>query len=603
MPMRRLTILLALILLAGVATGLRAQSVAFDVQPRALQMGERATATFVFKNLRTVPQPAMPDVPGLLFSPPQQSQQTSMVIDNGQRRSEQSVTFSFAVLPTQPGKYSIQPPAMLVGGQRIDFPAIPLEVVGSEAQGDGTSEGWREQVFARMKFSRKELYVQEVFDVEFSIYYRHVRLHGDINLANLPSMGMTIIGQHELSPGREIVNDLVYDVRRFRIIFRALTQGEFVFEPTLRAHLVAQNAARNRRSMLDSFFGNMVETVPVDLPTEAQTLRVRGIPEAGRPPNFSGAVGVFQMKVQARPQDLRAGDPVTLNLLVEGRGNIDTVEMPHIDFPEDFRVYDAKLVGREYNNEVGEGRKLFEQVVIPRSEKVDRIPPIAFSFFNPEKGEYQTLRHEPISLKVSPAESTAPAVVADGSNGRRAELHLIGEDIAYLKPAPKRWLSKARPAQTMTSTLLLQALPMVAAGVVVLLARRRNRLAGDVVRTRRQQAPRVARAQLAAAEKALSLDHRSGFYDQLWRGLTAYFGHRFNLPPGDVLPHRVVKALQEGGLEASHRQCIEDLLVACERIRYGAGSSVSWTDEEKATCRNQLQDLQEALRACERIRL
>ena len=51
-----------------------------------------------------------------------------------------------------------------------------------------------------------------------------------------------------------------------------------------------------------------------------------------------------------------------------------------------------------------EGRsKVFTQSIRALSETVREIPPIEFAFFNPAKGEYETVRSAPIAITVKPS--------------------------------------------------------------------------------------------------------------------------------------------------------------------------------------------------------
>ena len=53
--------------------------------------------------------------------------------------------------------------------------------------------------------------------------------------------------------------------------------------------------------------------------------------------------------------------------------------------------------------EIGGRTKSFTQTLRARSDRVERIPPIPFTYFDPERGEYVTLHSAPVPLVVAPA--------------------------------------------------------------------------------------------------------------------------------------------------------------------------------------------------------
>ena len=84
---------------------------------------------------------------------------------------------------------------------------------------------------------------------------------------------------------------------------------------------------------------------------------------------------------------------------VKGTGNFAALSAPVLRHPDGFKIYDAQ---RKTSGESGEGRwPVFEQVLIPLSEGVDRIGPYELSYFDPV-AEYKTARSEAIPLTVTP---------------------------------------------------------------------------------------------------------------------------------------------------------------------------------------------------------
>src|SRR6185503_13316275 len=94
--------------------------------------------------------------------------------------------------------------------------------------------------------------------------------------------------------------------------------------------------SRRRDAFGDPFFERFLqddpfaERHPFDVRADPITLNVLPLPEPGKPPTFSGAVGSFTMQVDAGPTQLTAGDPVTLRIHLTGSGNLSDATPPQL---------------------------------------------------------------------------------------------------------------------------------------------------------------------------------------------------------------------------------------------------------------------------------
>ncbi|MFH0879082.1 MAG: BatD family protein [Lentisphaerota bacterium] len=600
---------MAIIGLLLLTVNARAFDVAFDLQPRVLRVGEAATASFTVMGLQNPPTPEFPKIQGVQINYAGTEQSFSI----GAGGQNNSVTFRFQVFPTQTGKFTLGPFVYTAGGQSAQIGAVEFEVIApDQAQsGDGQGASWSELLFARVSVDRPKIYNQQVFNLTFSIYSRGINLARDINLINMPASGFNVASFQELQATREVVNNQVYDVRRFRGKAQALTAGSFKLEPILRAAVVVPRERRQSRGVFDDpFFDNPffnpVQTQPVDLKTEPIDVVILSLPSEGQPPGFAGAVGRFNFDVQAKPLDLNVGDPVTLNMLIAGEGNIEASAAPHIQGDDNFKLYEPKMTGKEIDEATSTGRKMFEQVIIPKTDTVKELPALTFAYFDPDKERYETITRGPFPLTVHPSASGNAKLMQLAADQSPQQTVLLGADIIYLKPAPSHW-SPASSGSWFTRKPLLaaQVLPALCVMGLALYQRRRKELASDVAKARRQKAPRSAQAAMKKAETALSRGDRSQYFEALWEAAASYFGHRLNLAPGQVDMERVGEAMTRGGLEAGHLQFLQDLFKRCDRERFAAStaSGGELPEQEKEELAAMLERMMQILKACEKIRL
>jgi hypothetical protein len=132
------------------------------------------------------------------------------------------------------------------------------------------------------------------------------------------------------------------------------------------------------------------------------------------PPGFAGAVGTFTLKVDAKPKKVQAGDPITVTATVTGRGNFDRVTAPTLEDDRGWHMYPPSDSFSQ-DDDVGiSGAKKFETVISGKHQQ-DKIPPFTFSYFDPVKEMYVTLRSDAIPVQVTGDAAPAPTAAAAGA--------------------------------------------------------------------------------------------------------------------------------------------------------------------------------------------
>jgi hypothetical protein len=582
-------------------------SAEMDIQPRVLQLGEAAQATITVRGIRNPPAPPLGGLADCDVNGPSVNSQINII--NG--RMDQSVSFTYQLVPRRAGTIKVGPLNYKVGDVMVQIKGIELTVAAptkASAAGGDKAAALSDLVSARLDIAPTNIFQNQTFELYLSILHREVRLDRGFTLLNWNPAGLHLSNFEELPGQRTLINGQVFEVRQFRCIARALSVGKIRLAPTVRGGLLVQRERSQRsgafndpffdRFFQDSFF-NRPETRPLDFPTQPLELTVRALPTAGRPKDFNGAVGKFSLEAQVKPLDGAVGDPVTLTATIAGNGNFDSISFPLMSNDETFKVYEAKLTGKELDATQSNGKKTFEQVIIPKTMQANRIPAVTFSYFDTAKGDYATLSAGPFDLQLRPG-AAGSAVITSASGGVTAPTP-TGRDIAYLKPAPAFWRTGSNTAWTVSPVFWsCQALPPLAVLVAFVFARRRDARAGDIRLARREQAPRSARRALRAAEEALAGGQRAAFYEALADALRSYFGHRLNLSPGDVTGDVLQQHLAAARVDEALAGQVTALFELCDRERFGAAGAVAL---ELETSRRAVADTARLLRRFERVRL
>jgi len=244
-----------------------------------------------------------------------------------------------------------------------------------------------------------------------------------------------------------------------------------------------------------------------------RTIRIRPLPEDGRPPAFTGAVGRFTVHAGAEPRELRAGDSLKLVLRIEGEGNLAFFDPPSLEDLAGFHVY-GKL------DETTNGRRTVTYDVAPLGEHVRAIPSIALAYFDPgPPAAYRTALTEPIPLDVRPLPEGARLEPLPGAPGEEAGAGRT--DIHDVKPVgPSDGAGRALAPALAAAVLVLPW--ALALGLAVWL-RRRDRDRRD---------PAAVRARTAAREFR-SRTERAG--TDVGEAFAAYLAARMRCTPAAVI--------------------------------------------------------------------
>jgi hypothetical protein len=141
------------------------------------------------------------------------------------------------------------------------------------------------------------------------------------------------------------------------------------------------------------------------------------LPAAGRPSDFSGAVGSFKIADELSPNSAAAGDPLTVRLRITGTGNFDRVDSPMLTHLDGWKTY-PPTSSFKAGDELGEkGEKTFEQPIIAGHTGAQTLPELTFSYFDPSTRSYQTARSGALSVNISAsqADRSLSAPTADNS--------------------------------------------------------------------------------------------------------------------------------------------------------------------------------------------
>lgn len=482
-------------------------------------------------------------------------------------KKTESITFNYLLNPLQPGRYTLGPYKIRAGSRNLTTNAVTITVNGSGGTSPGgnslipgTDQNARnpapagperagEKLFLTLSLPRNRLYVGEEVPATIKLYVGEVKVD-ELSYPQLQQSQFMIGKMPKPEKTQEIVNGLSYQVLTFRTSLTPVKTGAYVLGPVELSCSVLVTEDSEEDPFSDFF--QDYQRKSVTLRSKSYHVNVMDLPKAGRPQDFSGGIGRFQMKVTATPTAVLQGDPITVQINLTGQGNLESVAAPRLVSPSGLKVYDAARKkpsgGRTQDDDLSADRAAhFEQVVIPTDRGLKRLGPYLFSYFDPQEGRYREIEAPalPITVNSNPnfkSESGGgPGVPA--VSGER-----LGEDLIYIKATPGSLKLGAADAVRQPLFWLLQLMPVLAVAGSWGYRRRREKLQADTPRARTQRAAAKAGRELGKVRQALQEAKPDPVLDELHRIVREYLAEKFNLAAAGMT-QSVAEDLKAWGLE------------------------------------------------------
>ena len=518
-----------------------------SVGPPAIRPGETADLIVTVNGRQTSKRPIVVDTGGLKVDYIGPSSQVSIV--NG--RMSASVTHRMLITGTKPGRYEIGPIQVEVDGTVYDAGMAKIEVLAPGARPPTPPQPGADLIGLEALVPRTEVYLHERIPLTVTLRIGSVRVD-DLRYPEITADGFAVAPFAEPKQRREQTDRGLDHVIEFTTSLTPLKEGTLTIGPVTAALSVAVPSAR-RRSPFGGIFGE--EMRPTQVASDPVTLTVLPLPEQGRPPDFSGAVGEFTLDVTVSPREVSVGDPITVKSVLRGSGNLDGVTAPSIAATDALRVYPVQT-----SREDESGARTFEQAVVPLRDGPLLLDGPAFSYFDPRAHAYRRLFPEPVNVNVRASASAGAQPQIIGAAPRAAEpmrSETLGRDLVFIKDAPGTLRPLGARLYHRGSFWLAQLVPLLAWIAVGSYDRRRRRLAGDTRYARFTRAGRSARSEIAKARATLAGGDLAGCRDIVAAAIRDYLVAKLDLAPGAVEETAALACKPPAWTRSSSNECAD----------------------------------------------
>ena len=399
-----------------------AQNFEVKVDQRKVGLYERFTISFIL------------DDNGENFSPPPfhdfdivsgPSEEKRVIGSNG--NWSQTTIYSYILKPKKIGIFTILPASIKVKGKIIGSQPITVQVIkGSVQKKTNTySDIVSRKVHLEVSADKSICYVGEPVVLTYTIY-------ANLQVGN--------IAENPINYTNFLVNDL--DVNT--VTKKGNYKGEEYNYAIVKQVLLTPQVSGLQT--IDKLSYDLVASIPlrgggffstnknIDYTVVSKRIEINvlDLPKEGRPDNFSGAIGDFDLSVNLDKDSININESATYSVKVSGKGNLNFINTPTVNFDSQIEVFAPKNLDKIRVNAKGvQGYKKEQYLLVPRYKGIYNLNPISFNFFNPKTKSYVFLSSEQKIIKVGGIQKEDESYILNKVN--KETIGLINEDIKFIK--------------------------------------------------------------------------------------------------------------------------------------------------------------------------
>ena len=550
--------------------------------PSHVQAGENFRLAYTINN-QDVEDFRAGNIPeGLeLIAGPYTSQQSSYQMVNGHTTSSSSITFTYTLYATKDGSYNIPPAHARIRGRNVASRAVRVMVSGRARNTGGTprmhqdesapaiqSAGSRisdKDLFIKVTANKKRVHEQEPVLLTYKVYTL-------VDLTQLEGKMPDLTGFH--SQEIPLPRQKSFHVERVNgKTYRAVTWSQYLMYPQMTGSLKIPSitfkgiVVQENRNVdpFEAFFNGGSGYVEVKRNIVAPGMTIQVDPLPTKPAGFSGGVGKFNISAQLSKKEVKAGDPVTLRVVVGGTGNLKLIKQPEPVFPKGFDKYDPKVTDKTKLTNAGVGGNMvYDFLVVPRNQGEYDIPPVAFTYYDVDANAYKTIRTQGFHLSVAPGDGKGETDSYDALKDN--DIHDIKSGDTTVHPIGDIFYGSA-------AYWISLVIPLVAFIVLLIVFRRRAIENADIVKMRGKRATKIARRRLKNASRLMFAHKQAEFYDEVLRALWGYAGYKLNMSVESLSRDNIKDNLMQHGVPAESVEKFIMALDECEFERYAPGDA------------------------------
>ena len=413
-----------------------------------------------------------------------------------------------------------------------------------------------EKTFIKIETDKYKIYELEAFVLTFKVYSLLDLSELEDEIPDMKGFYTKEIEQ----PSVKLFNNEIINGKKYRyaiwkqFMMFAQTAGDLIIPSfQIKGTVIHENRSNDP---IDDFFNNRdkFETEQVTINSPEFTVHVEKLPSP--PISFTGGVGVFQISSSLiRKDSTRCGNPITLRVIVEGKGNMNLMRQPNVYFSDAFELYDVRQIDSTKLTSNGyEGRMIFDYPVVPLKHGTLMIPPVTFTYFNTDKEEYETIETKEQTIVVEREKAS------ETQKGSKIS-HIIEDGLPHHSHYAKLiiWAS-----------LTLFVLVTV---ILIIFFRKRKKAKVEQERKKSERAHLIAVQRLNKAYMMMVDNRHEEFYDEVLHTLWDYVAEKMRIPVEKLTKENISANMHRIAASNEVTTMFINTLNECEFEHYAPGTT------------------------------
>jgi len=293
------------------------------------------------------------------------------------------------------------------------------------------------------------------------------------------------------------------------------------------------------------------------LQSEPLKITVNNLPAAGKPLDYSGAVGRFKVTDRLGKNTIRLGEALEYKLIINGRGNFNQFSNPVYPEQQDFRI--ASPLTDDQIQAGASGMRTINYLLIPKREGTFTLPGVNFNWFDPISGSYQGFHSNPVTVVIKPGN-----VLTFISNVFQKE------NIKMLTPFKPKQEYTSQPILAGSSFYwLLVVLVFLSLLPSWWVASNKKLKDIDPDLAAQKSSARVLKKYFKQAKQAAEAGSQE-FYPKAEQGLMKYLSDKYHIPHRHSTAEKIYE-LRLKGLDEELTENLEGFLKHCQEARFMPG--------------------------------
>lgn len=425
-------------------------------------------------------------------------------------------------------------------------------------------------IFFLVETDKRNVYRGEQINVSYKLY---TRLPMEINITKTPDLqgfwSQDVKLPNPPQPVKEIYKGKEYQVFEIKrtAIFPTQT-GTLLLDQAKAEGLVRLGEGSEAGDLFDQFFGSLldeeairamggrVEEVPVQLQSAPIEIHVKELPLANKPNSFKGAVGQFSLASSIDKTEIKDNEAATLTLRISGTGNLKIAEAPQVDFPPVLNAFEPIVVDSiVHTPQYIAGYKEIKYTFTPNRVGQVEIPPVHFSFFDPEDNAYKTITSPSYKIHVVSKENTAAVpndihdIINNPTSENSSKITLWFKTYGY-------WVAFSLPLMAIVAFFALRR------------PKPKQFIANEPTTVSTNNPNQLALLRLSRAEEHLHRGDHGAFYQETAKAIWLYLSEKLHIPLAKLSRDEAENKLKQMGIAPDVKDDIFRITQACETALY-----------------------------------